>query len=197
MLGSSELDAIIGAVMFIGLIRGGMTGPTEQFVNMLAVAGSFLLAFWLMGPVGNLIAFRSAPSPSEVLVVGYGISFVTLFSIFYAMYHLNRHRHADERKLYVIERVLGGIAGVLFTMALMSVLLMVLEQVGLPAASAQQGATLYRPVADIVYMAWSGIPGILGVGTLAEQFQSTGAAAPVVDAVVIVGLGGAFPLRRR
>lgn len=183
MQGSWELDACIGTVLFLGLIRGAVTGPTAQFVNLSGVGLAFLLAFWLMEPVGNAIAVGTAAQASEMLPVGYGVSFVTGFFVLYALYHLVREHDPDARKLYVIERVLGGGAGVLCAMAFVSVLLLALDQENLPDYASRAESVLYAPVADIVHMVWALIPEVLGVGTLADQFAPSARHA-MVDALL-------------
>lgn len=194
-MNSWELDGIIGLALVIGLVRGGVTGPREQLVNLASLAIAFLAAFKLMEPVGMWIAFRPPPSETDMLVVGYGISFVTLLSMLYAFYHIRRHRYVDERTMPVAERVMGSALGVVFATAFVSILLMVFEQVGWPGVQAQEGTLLYHPVAQWVHVMWNGLGSVLPLGTPAEHFH--GATAAGWDALIAFGLAGARVGRRR
>ncbi len=166
------LDLIIIVVFLGGVIRGVVTGHTQQILDLGAAFVAFAVALGMMHPISSLFAgFRTAPNDAEALVVSFCLIFVFGFSLLHALSRILTDSQAVEAEVPTLHRALGGAVGAILTLLLMSTAFTALGQVDRPSPSYRSGAWLYRPVAQCVPELWSAARQIGPLGALPAYFE--------------------------
>lgn len=166
------LDLIIIGLLIGGAVRGAVTGHLQQVLDIGAAFVAFAVALGTMHPISDLFAgLRTVPDDTEALVVSFCLVFVFVFSLLYAVLRIGTHPQTYDTEVPRAHRIVGGAAGVVLTLLLMSTAFTALGQVDRPSEQYRAGAILYHPVSRCVPELWQSARQVLPVDALPAYFD--------------------------
>lgn len=144
-------DAMILVVLAFGLWRGYLAGLIKEVSQLLGVFIGFAIALQLMKPTAVFLQtfVNVVDLPLEGLAL---VSFVLVFLVVYfVVFLLSRllERVADGARLGPINKLFGSIAGVAKSALMLSILLVLLGQIGIPGKETRSASYLYGSIEKI------------------------------------------------
>ena len=142
---------MILVVLAFGLWRGYVSGLIKEVSQLFGVFVGFAIALQLMKPTAVFLQsyVNVVDLPLEGLAL---LSFVLVFIVVYIIvWLLSRflERVADGAKLGPINKFFGSIAGVAKSALLLSILLVLLGQVGVPGKETRTASYLYGSIEQL------------------------------------------------
>ncbi len=158
------IDYIIIGFIVIGFVLGFRDGLVRKIIGVLGVIIGIALAFEFSNNLAVILApFLNDEIYLAEIVSGFLIFFVTLFV--FAI--IKRVVHPFDKINKFINQLLGGIAGVVQIVFIISAFLLLLNVFNIPAKSSRESSLLYRKTYNIIP---SSIDLIMGSNSKAENF---------------------------
>ena len=150
------VDILILTVLVTGLLLGFKSGLVRQVIGLAGLlAAAFLGTVWAQ-QAGSIATAIFGVAEEYASWVGFGVVFL---GVYIAAMVLSQFAMKLVKTLHLssINRMAGGIFGVLKSVVLLGVLAMVLARVDLPPEDMRNGSQLYGPLVQITELAWSHI----------------------------------------
>ena len=147
------IDLLVLVLLAVGIFRGFSTGIVRQVLGILGVVLAFALGLQLMTPVGSMLEAQAG------IPEGFGpiTAFILIFLILLLGARLASRVIESTLKLLrlsTVNRIAGGLFGAFQATLLLSLLFLVLLEIGLPSEQARAESQLFEPVAAVFPVAW-------------------------------------------
>lgn len=150
----NTLDIIILVVLGIGIAHGIRTGLIKQVASILGMVVAFFLGVAFMVPVGQKLVESLGFSETLGPLLGFTLVFVIVHLVVIgAMKALEKA--VGALKLSAINRGAGGAVGAFKAAFVLSVLLMLVGNMGYPNDGMRDTSLFYTPVATVMPASWS------------------------------------------
>ena len=151
----SIIDIVLGALLLFGLIRGAMKGLFVEVASLVALVLGVYGAIHFSGFAAELLESKVDWSEKTINIVAFAITFVIIvLAISLAGKALTKL--ADFAALGILNKLLGGVFGVLKIGLILSVLLIVFNKLNktLPFMEEEdlEESVLYEPVKSLAPM---------------------------------------------
>ena len=156
----SIIDIVLGALLLFGLIRGAMKGLFVEVASLVALVLGVYGAIHFSGFAAELLESKVDWSEKTINIVAFAITFVIIvLAISLAGKALTKL--ADFAALGILNKLLGGVFGVLKIGLILSVLLIVFNKLNktLPFMEEEdlEESVLYEPVKSLAPMIFPNI----------------------------------------
>jgi membrane protein required for colicin V production len=152
------LDLIILGVLAVGMLIGLRSGLIKQVASLAGLVLAFALGLQFMHPVGNMAVDSLRVSEALAPLLGFVLVFLAVQIAVVAVVKLVE-AIIGALKLSAVNRALGGAMGGVKAALVLSVVFLVLGNLGIPDASARSTSSLYAPVSSVVPEAWEFVTG--------------------------------------
>lgn len=154
------IDIVLGALLLFGLIRGAMKGLFVEIASLLALVLGVYGAIHFSGFAAEILESKLNWSEKTINIVAFAITFVIIvLAISLAGKALTKL--ADFAALGILNKLLGGIFGVLKIGLILSVLLIVFNKLNKTLSFMGQDdleeSVLYEPVKSLAPMIFPNI----------------------------------------
>ncbi|WP_438963523.1 CvpA family protein [Winogradskyella sp.] len=154
------IDIVLGALLLFGLIRGAMKGLFVEIASLLALVLGVYGAIHFSGFAAEILESKLNWSEKTINIVAFAITFVIIvMAISLAGKALTKL--ADFAALGILNKLLGGIFGVLKIGLILSVLLIVFNKLNKTLSFMGQDdleeSVLYEPVKSLAPMIFPNI----------------------------------------
>ena len=154
------IDIVLGALLLFGLIRGAMKGLFVEIASLLALVLGVYGAIHFSGFAAEILESKLNWSEKTINIVAFAITFVIIvMAISLAGKALTKL--ADFAALGILNKLLGGIFGVLKISLILSVLLIVFNKLNKTLSFMGQDdleeSVLYEPVKSLAPMIFPNI----------------------------------------
>jgi len=154
------IDIVLGALLLFGLIRGAMKGLFVEIASLLALVLGVYGAIHFSGFAAEILESKLNWSEKTINIVAFAITFVIIvLAISLAGKALTKL--ADFATLGILNKLLGGIFGVLKIGLILSVLLIVFNKLNKTLSFMGQDdleeSVLYEPVKSLAPMIFPNI----------------------------------------
>ncbi len=151
----SIIDIVLGSLLLFGLIRGAMKGLFVEIASLVALVLGVYGAIHFSGFAAGFLESKVDWDEKTINIVAFAITFVIIvLAISLAGKALTKL--ADFAALGILNKLLGGVFGVLKIGLILSVLLIVFNKLNntLPFMEQEdlEDSMLYKPVKSIVPM---------------------------------------------
>ncbi len=151
----SIIDIVLGSLLLFGLIRGAMKGLFVEIASLVALVLGVYGAIHFSGFAARFLESKVDWDEKTINIVAFAITFVIIvLAISLAGKALTKL--ADFAALGILNKLLGGVFGVLKIGLILSVLLIVFNKLNntLPFMEQEdlEDSMLYKPVKSIVPM---------------------------------------------
>lgn len=171
MLSQHVLDLLIIGIVITGIVRGAVTGHTQQLLDVLAAAVAFGVALTAMHPLSEFFTGYREPDDGRVLVVSFCLSFVFVFSLLFAVLRSTLYPAPESTSLPWLHRMLGAALGLILTVMLLSTAFTALGQVNEPRSTLRNRAMLYQPVVQYGSELWTAARIVMPLDPLPAYFE--------------------------
>lgn len=148
----NTFDIIIAALLIIGFIRGLARGLFVEVASLVALIVGIYGAIHFSYFVGNFLADRVSWDENYITIVSFAITFGIIVLIIASIGKLFT-KIADFASLGLLNKLLGGIFGVLKIGLILSIILLVLNRLDrtIPFISEkqQENAILHEPIKNL------------------------------------------------
>ena len=154
------IDIVLGALLLFGLIRGAMKGLFVEIASLLALVLGVYGAIHFSGFAAEILESKLNWSEKTINIVAFAITFVIIvLAISLAGKALTKL--ADFAALGILNKLLGGIFGVLKIGLILSVLLIVFNKLNKTLSFMGQDdleeSVLYEPLKSLAQMIFPNI----------------------------------------
>lgn len=141
------IDYIIIAIIFIGFILGYKDGLVRKIIGLFGLFLAIFLAITYSGKLGDYLSpmFNNENYLAKI-VSGIVIFFATLFM--FAIF--KRLIHPSDKVAKFVNQFLGGIAGTLQIIFIISLFLLILNIINIPSEDDIKNSVLYSPIYSVV-----------------------------------------------
>jgi len=150
----ATLDIVILTVLGFGLLRGMRSGFLKQATALFGTILALVLAASFMDSAGQLALSLGRLSKEQAVLIGFMGVFI-LVKMAVNMLSAVLASALEKIKLSGLDRLAGGVTGVLKAAIAMSLIFIVIGYAQLPGEVSREQSKLYQPVYDIVPVAWS------------------------------------------
>nr|WP_321228990.1 CvpA family protein [uncultured Psychroserpens sp.] len=158
------IDIILGALLLFGLIRGVMKGLFVEVASLVALVAGVYGAIHFSNFAAEFLDSRLDWEEKYINIVAFAVTFVIIVLII-ALAGKALTKLADFAALGIINKLLGGVFGALKIGLILSILLIVFDNMNnaIPFADKEdlEDSILYKPVKGLAPLIF---PGILNKG---------------------------------
>lgn len=158
------IDIILGALLLFGLIRGVMKGLFVEVASLVALVAGVYGAIHFSNFAAEFLDSRLDWEEKYINIVAFAVTFVIIVLII-ALAGKALTKLADFAALGIINKLLGGVFGALKIGLILSILLIVFDNMNnaIPFAEKEdlEDSILYKPVKGLAPLIF---PGILNKG---------------------------------
>ncbi|MFD2915139.1 CvpA family protein [Psychroserpens luteus] len=158
------IDIILGALLLFGLIRGVMKGLFVEVASLVALVAGIYGAIHFSNFAAEFLDSRLDWEEKYINIVAFAVTFVIIVLII-ALAGKALTKLADFAALGIINKLLGGVFGALKIGLILSILLIVFDNMNnaIPFADKEdlEDSILYKPVKGLAPLIF---PGILNKG---------------------------------
>lgn len=166
-------DWLLLAVVAGGFAQGYVTGLIRQMASIVGIVAGLAFALALMADVGVLAAKSLGLSARVAPVVGFVLVFAVVQVAAFTLARL-AETVIGAFKLTVLNRLGGAGVGALKAALLVSVLLVPVRHLSVPAPETRAASLLYEPVSQLMPRVWQVAERLLPrVDGLREQFDAS------------------------
>jgi membrane protein required for colicin V production len=148
----NTVDIILLVLLVFGFIRGLNRGLFVEVASLLALIAGIYGAIHFSYFVGNFLAERVYWEERYITIISFAVTFAIIVVVI-AMLGKLFTKIADFASLGMLNKLLGGIFGVLKIGLILSIVLLVLEKLNntIPFVSeeTQENSVLFEPVKDL------------------------------------------------
>ena len=148
----NTVDIILVVLLVFGFIRGLTRGLFVEVASLLALIAGIYGAIHFSYFVGNFLAERVTWEERYITVVSFAITFAIIVIVI-ALLGKMFTKIADFASLGMLNKMLGGVFGVLKVGLILSIVLIVLDRLNntIPFVSeeTQENSVLYEPVKEL------------------------------------------------
>ena len=156
----SVLDIILGALLLFGLVRGFMKGLFVEVASLIALVAGVYGAIHFSNFAADLLQSRFDWSEKTINITAFAITFVIIV-IAISLAGKALTKIADFAALGIINKLLGGVFGALKIGLILSVLLIVFDNMNrtIPFVDKAdlEDSILYKPVKSLAPMIFPSI----------------------------------------
>lgn len=154
------IDIVLGALLLFGLIRGAMKGLFVEIASLLALVLGVYGAIHFSGFAAEILESKLNWSEKTINIVAFAITFVIIVLVI-SLAGKALTKLADFAALGILNKLLGGIFGVLKIGLILSVLLIVFNKLNKTLSFMGQDdleeSVLYEPVKSLAPMIFPNI----------------------------------------
>lgn len=154
------IDIVLGALLLFGLIRGAMKGLFVEIASLLALVLGVYGAIHFSGFATEILESKLNWSEKTINIVAFAITFVIIVLVI-SLAGKALTKLADFAALGILNKLLGGIFGVLKIGLILSVLLIVFNKLNKTLSFMGQDdleeSVLYEPVKSLAPMIFPNI----------------------------------------
>ncbi|PID59560.1 MAG: hypothetical protein CR986_05860 [Ignavibacteriae bacterium] len=141
------LDYILFFIIFIGFILGYKDGIIRKIIGLFGIVIAIFVAVTYSSKLGKyLLPMFNNEEYLAKIISGVIIFFVTIF--IFAI--LKRLIHPSDKVTNFINQILGGIAGTIQILFMVSLILLFLNLISIPSEEDKTNSTLYKPVYSLM-----------------------------------------------
>jgi membrane protein required for colicin V production len=165
------IDIVLGALLLFGLVRGFMKGLFVEIASLVALVAGVYGAIHFSYYVAEFLQTRTAWAEKTINITAFAITFVIIIVVI-ALAGKALTKLADFAALGILNKLLGGLFGVLKVGLILSVLLIVFNKLNSTITFVDEehieDSLLYKPVKSIAPLIFPNI-----IKTESEEEEET------------------------
>lgn len=147
-------DIFIIAVLSIGILVGFRSGLVRQLFGLISFVASFLIGIFYMEDVGGWFETQFGVSEAYSSLVGFGAVFLVIYLCTMIMSRVFDKIITEIPVIGGLNKIGGAALGLVTTGLLLSLVLLVLNEVDLPSQGLRDSSAFYENIYEILPRTW-------------------------------------------